>query len=130
LFSGEIGEQAVLDKYNVSRHLYNKWLLDDAFAEQFDKRIAASYRQSAAMIARYAPLAAAKLVHLTESDKPETARKACLDIISMHSPGGILAGPAAVQIDNPTSITSEPPQLSAQTAGRLLAVLAEEKQGQ
>ncbi len=84
LFDGD-DEQAVLDKYKVSRRLYNKWLADDAFTGEFDRRIDAAFRQSAVLIARYAPLAAAKLVQLTESDKEETARKACLDIISMHA---------------------------------------------
>ena len=84
LFSGELEEQAVLDKYKVSRNLYNRWLANETFAEQFAQCIAGAYRQSAVMIARYAPLAAAKLVQLTESEKAETARKACLDIILMN----------------------------------------------
>ncbi|MHC4309749.1 MAG: hypothetical protein ACYSSN_07375 [Planctomycetota bacterium] len=83
LFAGELDEQAILDKYKLSRKLYNQWRNDDSFAEQFDKRITDAYRQSDVLIARYAPVAAAKLIQLTESDKPETARKACLDIISM-----------------------------------------------
>ncbi len=48
LFSGEFDEQAVLDKYKISRNLYNKWQSDDNFAEQFDRRIAGAYRQSVA----------------------------------------------------------------------------------
>jgi len=86
LFAGELDEQAILDKYKLSRKLYNKWRNDDSFTEQFERRIADAYRQSTALIARYAPLAAAKLIQLTESDKAETARKACLDIISMPIP--------------------------------------------
>ncbi len=126
LFSGELDVQAVLDRYNVSGNLYNKWQSDDNFVEQFDRCIAGAYRQSSALIARYAPLAAAKLIQLTESDKAETARKACLDIISMpiltanlQSRGGSRTAPAAD--------TQLPQKLTEQTAGRLLAVLAEEK---
>ena len=130
LFDGELGEQAVLDKYNVSRNLYNKWLVDETFAGHLDKRIAASHRQSAAYIARYAPLAAAKLVQLTESEKAETARRACLDIISMHSAGTNLNGSPAAPVGDTTSATNESPPFSAQTAGKLLAVLAQENQGQ
>lgn len=123
LFNGELDEQAVLDKYNVSRKLYNKWLADEVFVEQFDRRIAGAYRQSAAMIARYAPLAASKLVQLTGCEKEETARKACLDIIGFESdraeqnqtqPGFYPAGPEAVS------------ELSGETASRLLAVLAKD----
>lgn len=126
LFSDKPDEQAVLDKYNISRTLYNKWLIDETFTEQFDKRIAASYRQSAAIIARNAPLAAAKLVKLTDSDKPETARKVCLNIISKPSSGTNTANPTAAKCRNTASAENESQQLSAETAGKLLAVLAEE----
>jgi len=134
LFNGELDEQAVLDKYNVSRNLYNKWQSDDNFAEQFDRRIASGYRQSAVLIARYAPLAAAKLIQLTESDKAETARKACMDIISMPIFAGnpqSRGGPGSTELAEvrtaPAADTQLPQQLTEQTAGRLLAVLAEEK---
>ena len=124
LFDGELGEQAVLDKYRVSRNLYNKWLADEAFAEQFDQRIAGAYRQSAALIAQYAPLAAAKLIRLTESESQETARKACLDIISMPA----FANKKPQQATQPQTTNDSPTnQLSEQTASRLLAVLAEEQ---
>ncbi|MHC4557514.1 MAG: hypothetical protein ACYTFW_10475 [Planctomycetota bacterium] len=127
LFGCELGEQAVLEKYKVSRHLYSKWLADEAFAEQFDQRIAGAYHQSVALIARYAPLAASKLVQLTESEKEETARKACLDIISMQA----LVSKNTQQSAQPkTSDCLSTHQLSEQTAGRLLAVLAEEKNDQ
>ena len=125
LFGGELDEQAILDKYKLSRELYNKWRNDDSFTEQFERRIADAYRQSTVLIARYAPVAAAKLIQLTESDKPETARKACLDIISMPT---LTANRKAQPSDEPQPADTQPPaSLNAQTAGRLLAVLAEEK---
>jgi hypothetical protein len=122
IFSSESDEQAVLNKYKVSRNQYYKWLADEVFAEQFDRQIAASYRQSAALIARYATLAAAKLVQLTESESQETARKACLDIISMQG-----------KTSDPKPKTREPENmnpaspLSPETAGKILEVLAQEK---
>ncbi len=125
LFGGELDEQAILDKYKLSRELYNKWRNDNSFTEQFERRIADAYRQSTVLIARYAPVAAAKLIQLTESDKPETARKACLDIISMP----ILTANKKTQPSDKhqPADTQQPASLTAQTAGRLLAVLAEEK---
>lgn len=130
LFNGELDEQSVLGKYKVSRKLYNKWLANEAFVEQFDQRIAGAYRQSTLLIARYAPLAAAKLVQLTESESQETARKACLDIISMHSSSGSLVSAPAVLVDNPASAPPNPLDLSPETASRLLAALAEEQASQ
>ena len=126
LFSGELDEQAVLDKHKISRNLYNKWQSDDNFAEQFDRRIASGYRQSAVLIARYAPLAAVKLIQLTESEKAETAHKACMDIISMP----IFAANRKTHpsSDEPRLGRTQPQsaetqQFTEQTAGRLLAVL-------
>jgi len=127
LFAGELDEQAVLDKHKISRNVYNKWLADECFAEQFNECIARAYRQSELIIARYAPLAAAKLVQLTESDKEETARKACLDIISraLFSPQ-VYPGGSNPQINLVAKhLDSQfPPDLPAETASRLLAALA------
>jgi len=122
LFGGELDEQTVLDKHKVSRSVYNRWLADSSFAEQFDQRIASAHRRSQLIIARYASLATAKLVQLTDSENQETARKACLDIIS-------LPRLAAERIGQPseTGVASRPQQLSQATASKLLAALAEEK---
>jgi hypothetical protein len=129
LFSSELEEQAVLDKYKVSRNLYNKWLANEVFAEQFDQRVAGAYRQSTALIARSAPLAATKLVQLSKSEKGETARRACLDIISFPSHTGSFADAAPASVKD-SQLQKNYPELSPEAAGRLLAVLAEEKNDQ
>jgi len=125
LFSGRLEEQEILDKYKLSRRLYDKWLNNDAFNGQLERRINEAYRQSSVLIARYAPVAAAKLIQLTNSDKPETARKACLDIISMPVQK---TGKKDKPSDAPQPADTPPPiALNTETAGKLLAVLAEEK---
>jgi hypothetical protein len=121
LFSGEFDEQAVLDKHKVTRNTYNKWLADKRFAEEFSRRIACAYRQSEALIARYS---AVKLVQLTESDKPETARRACLDIISLPRQE---AQKISVLVKAESSAGKQTRQLSPEVASRLLAALAESK---
>jgi len=124
-FSGELDEQAVLDKHKVSRNVYNRWLADGLFVSEFDRRVISAHRQSAALIARYAPLAAAKLVQLTESEKEETARKACVDIISLPA----LLDKRKIQPDEPqTAETQQLQQITEQTASRLLAALAQAEQ--
>ena len=128
MFSGELDEQAVLDKHKVSRNLYNRWLDDGLFVSEFDRRVISAHRQSAALIASYAPLAAAKLVQLTESEKEETARKACVDIISMPV---LLDKRMAYSNESQTSdpdVSSQTQQLSEATVSRLLAALAQEEQ--
>ncbi|MBW8038609.1 MAG: hypothetical protein FVQ85_01270 [Planctomycetes bacterium] len=125
MFTGELDEQAVLDRHKVSRNVYSRWLADGLFVTEFDRRIMSAHRQSAALIARYAPLAAAKLVHLTESEKEETARKACLDIISLQA---LLDKRIAQPSQSQTTETQPQQQLTEQAASRLLAALAQEEQ--
>jgi len=124
LFAGELDEQAVLEKHNVNARLYSKWQADDVFVEQFEKRIAAAHRQSAALIARYAPVAATKLVQLTQSEKEETARKACLDIIAMQPSPMAQPKPQTPDPDKP----DQSQQLTQKTAAKILAILVEENQ--
>ncbi len=120
LFAGELDERAVLRKHKVSPRLYDRWQGDGVFVAALERRMAAAYRQSAALIARYAPVAAAKLVELTQSEKEETARKACLDIISMPQQLCPARPSEPVEPDS-----NEWADLSDEAAARILAVLAE-----
>jgi hypothetical protein len=124
LFAGQVEEQEILKKHNLSRKLYDKWLADEAFNTRLDWRIQWEYRKSAFELARNAPAVVSELMKLTKSKQPETARKACLDIITMQATR--LAGTPATPGDNPTPPDS--PQLSPETAGKVLAVLAEQQQ--
>ncbi len=122
LFGDELDEQAVLEKHKVNRNIYNRWLADELFVSEFDSRVMSAHRQSAVLIAKYAPLAAAKLVQLTESEKEETARKACMDIISLPALlDKRMVQPGELQ----TTETQLPQQLTEQAASRLLAALAQ-----
>ena len=121
LFSGKFDEQTVLEKHNVSRNIYNKWVLDKLFDAEVSRRISYAYRQSQSLIARYACFAAAKLVQLTESEKEETARKACLDIIGLPK----LAGKANQKTDLPEQEQSCTSDISPEAAKKLLTALAE-----
>jgi len=128
LFNGGLDEKTILEKHRVRRSVYNKWLADEKFAEEFGRRIDWLNRQSQALIARYSTLAAAKLVQLTESDKEETARKACLDIISLprQSAKTQVTRPVEAGTDDRSQQAGEL-QLSPEVCSRLLTVLAEEE---
>ena len=125
MFSSNLDEQAVLDKHKVRRNTYDKWLEDKLFAERFKQYVNGLKRRSELLMAKYSCLAAAKLVELTASGKDETARKACLDIISLPKIG-------AKEAERPdkTKRDSDNPaeQLPEATASRLLAALAEAEQ--
>jgi len=124
LFGGDFSEQAVLAKHKLSRNMYNKWLSDEQFCAELARRVANARLQSEVLIARYSLLAAAKLVQLTESEKEETARKACLDIISLPK----VAAKKAEQSDKAKKDSDkQDQQVSEKTASRLLTALAEEK---
>ena len=129
LFEGRLEEPDILKNHNISRKLYDKWLGDEGFNDHLDRRMAWEYRRCEFMLAHYARVAASNLVKLTDPKQPEAARRACIDIITMRAnllAGTRLSGTPAKSIDNPASLP-ESQLFSSETAGRLLAVLAEEK---
>ena len=83
LFDGRSKEADVLKKHKVSKGIYRKWLKEENFVGELAFRVEASRRQSDLIIAKFAPKAALKLVELADSEKNDTSRKACLDIISL-----------------------------------------------
>jgi len=122
LFEGT-QEREILKKHNLSRKLYEKWLADDAFNRRLDRRIEWENRRGEFMLARKARDAVSSLVKLTEQEKGETARKACIDLITISANRS--AGSSAMQADNPAPGPESPPILP-ETASKLLAVLAED----
>ena len=120
LFAGGMDEAEVLQRYKVSTRLYRKWLADELFADELKFRIESAKRAGELIIARYTPVAAVKLVGLIDSDKDETVRRACLDIMS-----------AGRQTDTATTDSAPSneyrPDLPPALASKLLAVLAEHR---
>jgi hypothetical protein len=121
LFDSDLDEQGVLAKYRVRQSTYERWLADKLFAERFNRYVNSVRRRSELLMAKYSCLAAAKLVELTTSEKAETARKACLDIIICQPK--IAAEAEKVEKDSNKQVEL----LSGTTASRLLAAMAEEK---
>ena len=120
LFAGELDEQQVFEKHRINKRVYDKWLTEENFAGEFDRRIKSAHRQGELIIARFANVAAVKLVALTESANPETARKACLDVINYLR--------QKAQADSDEQPEAEKlPDLPPETASRLLAALAQGK---
>jgi hypothetical protein len=125
LFAGELDEQAILNKYKIKRSTYNQWLANENFEAELTRRIKTTKLMSEVLIAKFSVVAAAKLVQLTESEKEETARKACLDIISLPH-----LDDKRDQSEETDDDREELPELSDETASRLLAALAEDKNEQ
>ena len=122
LYRSELDEQKILDNHKIGRQLFRKWLTDGQFNDELNHRVDGAYRQSKLLLASNARTVTERLVKLTETENqnPETARKACLDIIAMNPSTGP-AGTGSIRDDR----TEEPFPIPPETASRLLAVLAE-----
>lgn len=123
LFGSELDEEGVLEKHRVRRSTYDRWLGDKVFAERFKQHLNGLKRRNELLMAKYSCFAAAKLVELTTSEKDETARKACIDIITL--PNKISEEVEQVNKSERGEV-EEISELSPKRASRLLAVLAED----
>lgn len=83
LFKGEKDEREVLVDNNISFRVYNCWIKEALWIEEYNCRIEEAERRARLIIANYKPYAATKLVALADCEKEQTARQACLDIINM-----------------------------------------------
>lgn len=124
LFATELEERAILAKHQVKPQEYERWLANERFAGQLEQRIAAALRRGRMTLARNASNAATRLIELIRSDKGETARKACLDILGLQD-----AGLDSSESTDPgrSSALSTPGRLSPEVASRLLAALAKDE---
>jgi hypothetical protein len=136
LFAGTISEQEVLDKYRIGRSVFAKWLNEPVFLRALHGRIAAAYHQSSILLARHATAAANRLISLTESNKPDTARRSCLDIIEMGGDRGT-KDEGREAIDEGRKMRDEgrgkmdyikPGALSDSQASKILAALADKSE--
>jgi len=115
-------EHESLEKHNISPCRYRKWLENGLFEREINARIDAATRQSRLVMARYLPWAAERLIQLTASEKDETARKACLDVFSLHNDDA-----AKDTAENPQPQEELPPFITPEVGAKMLAMLAEEK---
>lgn len=125
LFGGTGSEQEILEKKKISKRLYEKWLADENFVKEFQRRLQSARMQGELLIARYSSAAAIKLIELIESKNAETARKACIDIITLMRPKGAKTGPGEAEEKN--TDTPCPTELPPEVASKLLAALSAEK---
>jgi len=121
LFQNGLTEHETLEKHNISPRRYRKWLAKGLFTQEINDRFEAAVRQSKLVMARWLPLTAERLAQLTISEKDETARKACLDVISLHTPETEQKTAQSAQTVQAKEIKPLPPEI----ASKLLAALVE-----
>lgn len=121
LFVEGTTEGGVLAEHEISSNVYRKWLSDKSFMEEFEFRMQSAHRQGQLVVAKYASFAALRLVDLMNTGKGETARKACLDLMSMPT-----SKPQS-KAENGRGVKSRSTTLNSELAGKLLSVLSEDK---
>ena len=127
IFENALTEADALEKNRVTKWLYKKWLDNPFFLAEFDARFDQALRRSKFLIAHCLPLAVQRLVQLIVSEKDETVRKACLDLISLQSSRWLtpLSNAGLQNSKNPQQQKEDEEELSPEMASKILAVLAE-----
>lgn len=85
LFDGDMEEKEILKKYGVTRRTYSRWFRDEKFCGEVAVRMECARRHSELAAMRDAAKASGILVKLAEGKQSETARKACMDLISLNA---------------------------------------------
>ena len=118
IYAGALTEQDIISQFNLSPAHLRRWLDSEEFQNELDRLSQDSLRQTRAIITRYGPIAAATLVDLLNSEKPDTARRAALDLIDR-----------CLNRTAPADTSEDPdqtnPQLSTEQAQKMLLTLAE-----
>jgi hypothetical protein len=121
LLAADMDQRQILKKHKLKPDVYRKWFDDELFSDELSWQLESARRQSELIIARFAPIAAAKLAALTESQKEETARRACLDIISLK------LGIGKPDDEKPADETDDCAEIDPETCRKILSILAKEE---
>lgn len=114
-------EAKVLERYEIEPETFDKLLNSPKFILQVSNRIGLSIIRSKLLIAQYAQVATAKLISMTNCEKEETARKACLDVITLATK----QSDATIQKEEVSEIVNSANQpITDEQASKMLAVLA------
>ena len=120
LVDGELDEVKILRKHGISTRLYQDWLEQGAFVAGLQFLMDSARRLGMFRIARYGPEAAKRLLALTKCEKPDVARRACLDILTM-------AQTLADEGNEASDKATIEPVIDTPTAAIILAALAKAK---
>lgn len=123
LFDLNLSCRQALKKSQVSERIFTAWLADNWFSDLVDKRSRAAVQISRMLLSRNAAKAAEQLTELMNSDKEETARKACLDVLTAANEININeTGQDAEQTHK-----QQPCGFDQEVAAKVLQVVTEEK---
>lgn len=115
LFKGDKDESSILSDNNVSDSVYSTWIEDNEWQVEFQARIEKHQRNAKILIANYQATAAATLIQLTQDEKSNIARLACIDIIN-------ICKEMSEEKEKPTKI-----EISKEAENKILKIFANEK---
>ena len=117
IFEGQMGMREILDKFNLTPVIFERWLQTDEFQRELECWRKLRELETEFTIHRYGPLAALKLAELLGSEKPDTVRRAAVDLINR------CLG-SAVKTEGAAEDKNEP-ELTDQQAREMVLTLAE-----
>ena len=116
-------ERQALENHGVTRIRYRRWLKGGLYMQELNDAIDAAMRQRKLTMAHSLPDVADRLTKLIDTEKGETVRKTCLDIIALQkadAPPQIPQHQTDEQIINKYNLTEE-------KAAKIWALLAEKE---
>ena len=117
LFEGRLSITEILEKYQLSSVILERWLQLEEFNQEMERLCELREREMQYAIHRFAPVAVLKLAELLGAEKPDTARRAAVDLIDRcfnKEKGGA-----------ETPSEEEEPEISDEQAKKMLLALAE-----
>jgi len=116
IFVGKKTEEDALGDANISLKIYEGWFRQPAWNAEYTAHIKRCKRRAEQLIANSQQKAAEMLISLTDSDKDDVSRKACLDILEMEESEGT----------RPKDVEQKS-TLSKATQQRILKLMAKDK---
>ena len=81
VFEGRLSITEILEKYKLSSVILERWLGREEFKREMERLCELREREMQYAIHRFAPIAVLKLAELLGAEKPDTARRAAVDLI-------------------------------------------------
>ncbi len=114
----------ILKRENIALATFRRWFFSEAFDQELRFRRELIQQQSALLLERKACSAAKKLVKLMDNEeKPDVARRACLDVLNLTNSSKSTADASAVKSSGPATVT-----MDKRMAAAMLELLAEQAQ--
>ena len=81
LFEGRLSIMEILERFKLSPVILERWLGREDFKRELERLCELREREMQFAIHRFAPVAVLKLAELMGAEKPDTARRAAVDLI-------------------------------------------------